>query len=81
MISEDAAQIYESVLKKILKKFKPKNIGFVGVIFDRSKTQDVYLGTLVFPRIGKKIGDSLIELMEINRKVEFTLKKKVIIIY
>lgn len=76
LISRDDARIYRFILKGVLQKFKPKNIGFVGVIFDDSKTKDVYLGTLILPKLRGKIGESLIELRKINYEVENALEKK-----
>ena len=76
LVDNESAKIYEEILKKAIKIVKPKNIGFIGFIFDYMKIKDFYLTTLFFPSKTGKIGESLIEMKKIDQKVNNFIKNK-----
>jgi len=75
IIDSETAKLFEQSIKEAIQKNKPKNIGFIGLILDYKKGTHHDLDVLVFPSKNAKIGESLIELMNLYEEIEKLLKK------
>lgn len=75
IVDSDTAKMFEKALKIVIEKNKPKNIGFIGLIMNYNKKEHHDIDVLIFPAIDSKIGATLIEVIDLYKKVDKELKK------
>ena len=75
-IDRETAELFESTLRKVVSKHKPKKLGFVGIIDSPKKEYHHDIDVLIFPSKKAKIGEALIELVKLYDRVDAELKKK-----
>jgi hypothetical protein len=75
-IDRERALIFEDALKRAIKETHLKYIGFVGLIIDYKKKEFHDLDVLIFPSEKAKIGEAILELLQLYNKVENILKEK-----
>lgn len=76
IIDSKTRNLFEGALKKVISHKKPKKIGFIGIIASPKKEYHHDIDVLIFPGKNTKIGESLIELIEIYDAVEKEIKKE-----
>ena len=75
IVDGKTAKIFEKALCKAIASKPYKKIGFIGIILDYKKKEHHDLDVLIFPQKNVKIGESILEVMELYKETEKELKK------
>lgn len=68
-------ELFISSIKKVIKKFDLKNIGFIGVVGSLKEEYSHDIDILIFPSKEARLGEAIISVAEFYAKLEKELKK------
>jgi len=66
----------EKALRSVIKRKKPKKLGFIAIMIDYKKKEHHDIDLIIFPKKTAKLGEALIELVELYNAVEKELQTK-----
>lgn len=76
IIPKEVIEHFEEAAKEVLRKNKPKNLGFIALMVDSERKEHHDIDMIVFPNSKAKIGEAMIELVEFYNSIEKELKVK-----
>jgi hypothetical protein len=75
IVDKKTKEIFINSLKKVLKKFHFKELGFIGVIGSLKEEYSHDIDILIFPSENAKIGEAIMSVVDFYNKLEKELKK------